>query len=167
MTHEVEIITIPSRTVAVTRFHVGEAELGTIGERMGQSFHRVIAHLARLGVTPGGPAIARYEPAGEGFDVAAGFVVEADFAPAGDDDVDLLVLPGGEVAHTTHIGAYERLPEAYEALRAEITRRGLAFPERGPMWEEYWTGPETAPEETRTEVYWPVDSGATSPGGER
>jgi AraC family transcriptional regulator len=61
----------------------------------------------------------------------------------------------GEVACTTHIGPYEGLPQAYEAIEAWMKQRrreaaGLT------IWEEYLTGPETQPEQTRTDIYWPL-----------
>jgi effector-binding domain-containing protein len=55
-----------------------------------------------------------------------------------------------------HVGAYTELPSAYQDLQAEVTRRGRALDEGSPMWEEYWSGPETPDDQTRTEVFWPV-----------
>ena len=82
MPHTTEIVTTPSRAVAVIRFHVRSAELPMIGERMGQAFGTVVAELRKDAITPSGPAIASYERAGDGFEVAAGFPVPATFTPA-------------------------------------------------------------------------------------
>jgi effector-binding domain-containing protein len=75
----------------------------------------------------------------------------------GDGNVVPAELPEGEVVTTTHIGPYEGLPQAYEALQAWMRREGKE-PATNLMWEEYVTGPETPPPETRTIIYWPVRS---------
>ncbi len=154
MPYTTEITTVPSRTVAVTHFHVEMAELPELGEKMGAAFGAVMAHISRAGAIPRGPAVARYEPEDGGFDVAAGFPVTEAFEPG--DGVEPLVLPGGEVAHTTHLGPYEELPAAYEALRADVEAQGRSLDSAAPMWEEYWSGPDAPAEETRTEIFWPL-----------
>jgi effector-binding domain-containing protein len=155
MTQEIDVTTVPARTVAVYRFHVASGDLTAIGEKMGGAFGRVISALRAAGVVVVGPAIARYQRAEDGFDVAAGLPISEPIT-ALEDGVASLELPSTEVAHTTHIGAYEDLPKSYDALRAAVESRGRHLDEKSPMWEEYLTGPETPPELTRTEVYWPL-----------
>ena len=157
MGYAIEITKVPGRTVAVARFHVSAADLSMIGDRMGAAFSAVMANAGSAGVTPKGPAVACYEPAGDGFDVAAGFPVGEPFEATA--EVDRLDLPAAEVAHTTHVGAYRDLPAAYDALREGVQAQGRSLAEDGPMWEEYWSAPGTSEEETRTEVYWPVAAG--------
>lgn len=154
MAHEVDIRTVTSRTVAVTRFTVTHVELGQMAAKMGAAYGAVMAHLRRIGAVASGPAIAHYEHGPDGFTVAAGFPVGEGFTPG--DGVEALVLPAGDVAHTTHMGSYETLTSAYEDLRAAAADMGRPVDESAPMWDEYWTGPEAAPEETRTEVFWPL-----------
>ena len=154
MHHLVDITRTPASTAAVTRFHVAEDELETIGEHMGRAFGTVMAALGQAHVDTDGPALACYEPAGDGFDVAAGFRVAPDFAaPPGLERLDLEEV---EAAHTTHIGPYSELPTAYEDLHDQTAAAGRALARTGPMWEEYWSGPGTPDDQTRTEVYWPV-----------
>jgi effector-binding domain-containing protein len=152
MSDTIEITTVPNRLLAVTRLHVASGEVDAMGDHLAAAFGRVIAHLERVGARTEGPAVATYQRAGDGFDVAAGFPVEETFEPS--DDVDQLVLAAGEVGHVTHIGPYEDLPAAYDALRGRIETQGRTLDEIGPMWEEYWSAPETPPEQTRTEVFW-------------
>lgn len=154
MTHPVEIVQIPTRTLAVTRIRVAPEDQPTIGEKMGEAFATVAAGLGEAGITPAGPAYAYYERADGGFAVAAGFGVADPFtAPPG---LERMEVGGCEVAHTTHVGPYSDLPSAYEDLQAEAARLGRAVDPDSPMWEEYWSGPDTPDEKTRTEVYWPV-----------
>ena len=86
--------------------------------------------------------------------MASGFVVPGPFE--GEGEVVHLQLPETDVATTTHLGPYDSLGEAYDALRRQARTLGREVDEDGPMWEEYWTGPETPPEQTRTVVCWPV-----------
>jgi len=157
MQYTIDIDTVPHRTVAVTEFHVAATELDTIGERMSAAFGAVAGQLGRVGVTPGGPGIACYARGDDGFDVSAGFPVAEDFQPT--NGVRRLDLGECEVAHTTHLGSYDTLPEAYDALFAGAREQGRRLTDDEPMWEEYWSPPGTPPDRTRTEVFWPVARG--------
>ena len=86
----------------------------TSGSRFGAAFGKVSAYLASHGVQPDGPAIALYRRSGEGFEVEAGFYAPP-FLPPG-DGVSVVELPAGEAVVTVHIGPYETLSEAYEAI---------------------------------------------------
>lgn len=154
MSREVDVQVVPARPAAVVTFSVTEGEMGAMGERMGTAFQRVLEALASAGTSPTGPALAHYEPTPEGFEVAAGFWVAAPLPDLG-DDVTNLEVPETEVAHTTHVGPYDDLPSTYDALRVAVERTGRRLAD-GPMWEEYVTGPDMPPEQTRTEVYWPL-----------
>jgi effector-binding domain-containing protein len=154
MTHEVDILRTPPSAAAVIRFHVPHDDLETIGEQMEGAFATVMNQLAAVHVVPAGPAVAVYEPAGDGFDVATGFHVSPDFvAPTGLERLDLVAA---EVAHTTHVGPYSALREAYADLQTGAARAGRPVAWGAPMWEEYCSGPGTPDDETRTEIYWPV-----------
>lgn len=156
MPHDVQLVTTSPTTVAVIRFHVDHQELPTIGERMGHAFGTVMARLAEAHVSPDGPAIACYEPrGGDGFDVAAGFRVDPAFtAPPGLERLDLAEV---EAAHTTHLGPYSELSTAYEELQTTVEASGRSVARGAPTWEEYWSGPDTPEDQTRTDIYWPLD----------
>ena len=67
-------------------------------------------------------------------------------------------LPAGDVATTIHLGPYDRLPEAHDALHTWLSehRKNSA----GPQWEVYWTDPglEPDPSKWKTELMWPIAS---------
>ena len=159
MQHTVDITRTQASTAAVTRFHVAYSDMATIGEHMSHAFGTVMAALGRDAIHSDGPALAYYEPGEDGFDVAAGFRVASDVAtPPGLERLDIRET---EAAHTTHLGAYSGLSAAYDDLRAEVEHAGRRLAE-GPMWEEYWSGPETPEDQTRTEVYWPLSPSTES-----
>lgn len=139
------------RRLAVTAFDARPEELG---EQFGPAFSKVAEHCARQGVPVGAPAVACYETRGEGFHVSSGFVVDRP-VDAG-DGVETMQLPAVDTATTTHLGSYDRLVEAYGALREAARERGREVDEDAMMWEEYWTGPEAPVEQWRTVVHWPL-----------
>ncbi|MGN6743339.1 MAG: GyrI-like domain-containing protein, partial [Amnibacterium sp.] len=72
------------------------------------------------------------------------------------DGLTLLPLPTGQAAEEVHVGTYETLRTTYDAVFAEIARRGLVPADL--MWEEYLTDPSAGvpPEHWRTNVVVPV-----------
>jgi effector-binding domain-containing protein len=147
---EVQIVEQTGRLLAVTRF---PGDLERIGQRMADAFGTVAEHLEQAGVVVTGPAFAAYEMTGDGFTVAAGFPVTGGFA--GDATVVPLRLPAGTVITCVHVGPYEALSATYDRLRESARAHGRQVDE-SLMWEEYLTGPGTAPEEMLTRVSWPL-----------
>jgi effector-binding domain-containing protein len=153
MTHD-DAVTISHETgrrLAVVHY---EARAEDIGSKSAEAFRRVAVHLARVGVPITGPAVSVFEADEDAFSVTSGFVVESDVETG--EGVEPFRLPEVEVATTTHVGPYEELVKAYEALGRGAKARGRRVDDTGPMWEEYWSGPETPPAERRTVVYRPL-----------
>jgi effector-binding domain-containing protein len=153
MTYDVSMSTEKGRHLAVTRFDARPA-VDDMGQKSAAAFGTVAGYLARIGVPVAGPAVSVYEMEGDLFHVAAGFVVEGPFEPG--EGVEPLQMPEREVMTTTHVGPYDELGKAYDALKQAARAQGREVEETGLMWEEYWSGPEAPPEETRTVVFWPV-----------
>lgn len=149
--YDVEFAHETGRHLAVVRY---DARPEDIGRKAGEAFGAVAGYLARIGVAVTGPAVTCYDMGEDVFHVASGFVVEGPFEPGG--GVEPFQLPEGEVATTTHIGPYDQLGKAYDAVRESARAQGRDVEDAGMMWEEYWSGPEAPPEETRTVVFWPV-----------
>jgi effector-binding domain-containing protein len=151
MTYQIEMKSQPRRDLAVVKFRAPAAE---VAQRIGAAFSAVHKHLSQAGVRIQGPAVAYYEPGPHEFAVSAGFVVPS--AITGDGNVVPGQLPACEAAVTTHIGGYDSLPTAYEAIKSWMEAAGREPAEA--MWEEYWSEPSTPPEKTRTDVFWPAKS---------
>ena len=143
-THEV------GRHLAVTSFPFSHED---IGERVAAAFSAVAERLARRGIRITGPAVGVYEKDGDGFTVSAGFVVDG---PVADDEVvHGLALPAGDALTVVHVGPYDRLQEAYDALQDHASTHHLVL-DQHLMWEEYLSDPEVDPELEMTRVTWPV-----------
>lgn len=111
-------------------------------------------HLSERGARPVGPPFTRYLATGDTFDIEVGVPV----AEAGVSEGEILAgeLPGGFAAMTTHVGPYDALGEAHNALRQWVRweRRTMA----GPPWEVYVTDPAEVedPSLWRTDLYLPL-----------
>lgn len=156
VTYPVEITPVSQRTCAVLRFHIRLNEMYTMSARISHAFDVVSNHLVAIGATPTGPAVASYRQYPDGFDVYAGFPVAQDFEP--NDLVTTLQVGGCETAHTTHVGAYDKLADAYQAIRTGARVKGKRLSHRQPMWEEYWPESDSPKAGNRTEIFWPVES---------
>jgi effector-binding domain-containing protein len=75
---------------------------------------------------------------------------------ASSDGVRVAQSYAGKALKTTHVGAYENMPQTEEKLRAYIAAHGYA--QKGPMFSWYVDDPGTTPaEKVRTEIYAPID----------
>ncbi|MBT1001331.1 GyrI-like domain-containing protein [Paenarthrobacter sp. DKR-5] len=147
MSYEVELVELPEQSAAAVHGHV---EHNGIGPFLGQAFGEVMGAAEHQHLQVTGAPFGRYRQAGPGaWDVEAGFPVSAPPSPEG--RVEPLVLPGGSVARTLHVGDYGGVGAAYEAAAAWITEHGFA--PSGDPWECYLDGPEVA--NPRTEVFFP------------
>ena len=124
----------------------------------GPAFATVAGYLARCGAGPAGMPYARYRRQGEAtFEVEAGF--PSAIAVEGEGEVRPSSLPGGEVAATWHVGPYDTIAAAYDALDAYVTDHGWTA--TGPPWEVYHSDPtaEPDPAQWRTEIFQPFCRG--------
>ena len=152
MAYEMEVRTLQSQPVASIRVTTTPAE---IGSTLGQLLPEIWRHLEKLGVHPAGPPFARYHAHDAGqVDLEAGLPVPGPIA--GDERIAAGELPAGEVVTTWHVGPYDTLSRAYEAVEAWIKERGRE--PAGAPWEVYWTDPGEVPDpnEWKTELLWPV-----------
>lgn len=150
--YDIQEQVLEPQAVASVRSWIGMDE---ISEAIGRTLARVAEVLAAQGLGPSGPPFVYYhawtEEAGEieaGFPVPHGFVAQGEVV-AGE-------LPGGSVLVTTHVGPYEELEPAYNAIIAHAAHNGL---ELSPsMWESYPTSPAEEPGEGGpvTVIYWPL-----------
>jgi effector-binding domain-containing protein len=146
VSYEIRIETRPEQAAAVVHAVVAADELP---EFLGSAFAEVGAALARQSVFPAGPPFGRYQIVEGGFEVEAGFATTGEVAA--DGRVEPLVLPGGDIAETVHIGAYSDVAAAYTAVAGWLADSGRE--PAGAPWEMYLDPPDVA--EPRTVVCFP------------
>jgi effector-binding domain-containing protein len=160
MTGEADAFARAPFTLEIQDRHPAEAAVVTlhmtpdaISDEIGGAFGEVAGAMAEAGVGIAGPPFTRYLAFGELIDAEAGFPV---MRPAPDvGRVHPSMMPGGRTASMIHVGPYDALERTYGTLMAALAAKGLH--PAGPMWEIYWSDPETAdPATWRTEILVPV-----------
>ncbi len=151
MEYDVESRELSEQPTAVASTTLAVSE---IGPWLSSVYGKVAALLTSQGAGPAGPPFARYRMLGdERFEVEAGF--PASRSITGDDVVHASSLPGGPAACTVHVGPYDAMGPAYEALEAWIRDHG--YEPDGDPWEVYFSDPVSEPDPStwRTEIYAP------------
>ncbi len=140
-----------AQPTAVARATLPVAE---IGPWLGTAYGAVAGLLAARQAAPAGPPFARFHVLGDGrFEVEAGFPVSSPIEPGG--DVQPSELPGGQVAVTVHVGPYDQMEPAYQALASWVTDHGGEL--AGDAWEVFFSDPAAEPDPAtwRTEIVQP------------
>ena len=150
-TYEIHSRTERARPAAVM---TAALPVAGIGPWLARAYGTLVGVIAAQGAHPAGPPFARYHRLGSGeFTVEAGFPVST--AIGADGDVRPAELPGGPVAAMLHVGPYDEMAAAYEALASWVARHG-GEPSGAP-WEVYLTDPSREPDPAtwRTEIIQP------------
>ncbi|MEH1129872.1 GyrI-like domain-containing protein [Micromonospora sp. CPCC 206061] len=161
MTEEKQLDTQPVVSIRAT---IPVAELGpTVGERI----QTLSTFLRDRGVEPAGPPFVRYHTFGA-VETDMEFGVPVAGVVAGGGTVDTGELPGGPAVSTFHVGAHNKLGEAYGRIRAWLKEHGRE--PAGPAWEIYYWIDMSAPDPDdatqsagRTELVQPI-TWPTAPG---
>lgn len=147
MTYDITTTELPDQPAAVLR---GQVPHDGIAEFLGQAFGAVMSATGAAGVRVVGPPFARYRNDGQnGWEIEAGFPVEAPFSPTG--GVEPSTLPGGMAARLVHHGSYDTLAGAWKALEAWVIDNGYTF--TADPWEAYLDEPDVV--QPRTEIVMP------------
>jgi effector-binding domain-containing protein len=153
VSYEIATKELQSQLVVAIRATTTPDQLGPL---LGELLPEVWRYAEARGAHPAGPPFARYhtyEP--DRVDLEAGFPVLEPLP--GEGRVVAGHLPQGTAAATWHIGPYDTLHSAYEALEAWIGEQGRR--PAGAPWEVYWSDPGEEPDSSkwRTEVVWPIE----------
>ena len=148
MDYEIKVETVAEQPAAAV---VSEIPVAEVGKFIGEAFGLVMAALQEQHSFPAGPPFARYQMHGDTFEVTAGFPVAQPIQAAG--RVVPTTLQGGSVATTMHVGAYDKVAQAYNALMAWLPQHDMRAV--GDPMEIYLDGPEVA--EPRTIVRVPCE----------
>jgi effector-binding domain-containing protein len=153
MTYEVTVRNVDAQPVASVRVTIKPAE---IGDTLGGLLAQIRQYLQGQGIAPAGPPFSRsHTYSSEAVDLEAGYPVEQPVD--GEGRIAASQLPGGPVAATWHMGPYNKIQRAYDALGAWMAEQDRE--PSGAPWEVYWTGPGAEPDSAKwkTEIVWPID----------
>jgi effector-binding domain-containing protein len=148
---------LTERPTAVMRHRL---EVTEIPAWIGPAFARIQQAISAAGLWPDGPPFARYlkvPGTAAAFDVEAGFPLGSPMNDGTAIDVHPSRLPGGLAAMTVHVGPYDAMMPAYEAIEKWIAEAGGTAD--GPPWEIYLSEPWGDPSTWRTEVVQPYRVG--------
>ena len=129
----------------------------------GRAFGELYAHLGRHGVPPRGEPFMIYHAFGpDGIDAEVCLPVPT--VVPGTERVTYRERPAVTVAETLHVGPYDELGGAYQALTEWIADHGFAT--AGPVRERYLNepGPGVPPATYRTIVQIPIEPVAVPVG---
>lgn len=150
MHYDVRIEDRPEQPIASLR---KEIDQGAIGHWVDEALGAIFPTLGSAGLHPTGPMVCRYHTwADDRTDCEIGFPISGE-VPAG---LTASATPAGRAAVTLHVGPYDGLPNAYEAMSAWMEENGIE-PGRGP-YEVYIADMSTGTpaSELQTEVVWPL-----------
>lgn len=121
---------------------------------MGQVFGEIAQYIGRAGGQfAGAPFAAYYNMDMQDLDVEIGFPVAASLP--GEGRIQAGQIPGGYVATVLHVGPYDAIGPAYEALTKYIADHGYA--PSGIAYEFYLTDPNEEPKQPpQTLVMFPL-----------
>ncbi len=151
-TYEIEQILLERRPTATIRT---TTTLANIGAALQEIYGAIEEYLKELGVQPAGAPFARFYSVGpQEIDVEAGFPLASEVHSRW--RIRCSELPGGPAIATFHVGPYETMSAAYEALDewAREHERETA----GAPWEVYFSDPASVPDpaQWRTRVVQPL-----------
>jgi effector-binding domain-containing protein len=154
VTYDVRIEQLRPTLTAVVR---GEMPASQMPAWLREAYAAVFDCLSRAEVPPVAPPFARLTFLGDTVAIEAGVPVLAEVAGAG--RVQPSSLPEGPAAITTHIGRYEDIAQAVDAVIRWLAGHGLE--PAGPHWEVYYTDPNAEPDPSRwrTDVVIPYRAG--------
>jgi AraC family transcriptional regulator len=155
MSYEVSKRHLEPQPILAVRKRVKRTDIAAaIGAQLG----RIVQHVQRSGAVIAGQPFTRHLEWGPGI-VTIDIGLPVVGAVAGADDIRADELPGGPVATTTHMGAYDQLGAAHAALQIWIEDNHITA--GGAPWEVYVTDPgeHPDPKDWKTELFWPLAEG--------
>ena len=151
MDYQFELLDRPAQPALVVRTRTPASGLPQV---IGQAYGAIMQHASQLGFQPSGaPFVAYYNMDMEDLDLEIGFPFEQKLAGKG--NVLAGEIPGGKAAACLHVGPYDQLGAAYEALHKWMQANGHV--PTGVAYEFYLNDPQTTlPAELQTQVVFPL-----------
>ena len=151
MTYQCQLLDRQSQPTLAVRTRSSVQDLPQV---LGRAWGAIIQHAGRMGVQPSGPPFVAYHNMEmQDLDLEIGFP----FAQKLKGEGELLAgeIPGGKAAGCLHVGPYDQVGAAYEALQKWMEANG--YTPSGVVYEFYLKDPHsTPPAELQTEVVFPL-----------
>lgn len=152
MEYQCELKEQAAQPALSVRTHAAVQDLPAL---FGKAYGAIMQYLAELGEQPVGmPFAAYYDMNMQNMDVEIGFPVGRPLAGKG--EIQASEFPGGKLASVMHIGPYDQMGPAYDALTQWVKAQG--YEATGVAYELFYSEPETPPMEIRTEIMFPLKS---------
>jgi len=139
MSYKIKLMELPEQPALTMRTTTAVQNLP---EFFGKAYSGIMQYLGELGETPAGmPFGAYYNLDMQNLDVEAGFPVAK--ALPGEDEIKASQIPGGKFISTVHVGAYDSVEPAYDALTKWAKDNG--YEPSGVAYEYYLNDPTKDP----------------------
>lgn len=152
MDYQIEVIELAPQPIIVIE---KEVRAGQIGAALAQMLPRAYQFAVEKGAEITGMPFMRYlDMDGDLWRIDAGIPVAKEIA--GNDDLLVKSLPGGKAATTLHLGQYDQVGAAWDAIYAWAAEKGE--PQRWGGWDVYENDPDSVndPSELRTRLFYPL-----------
>ena len=116
------------------------------------SFPALYARISQAGVIPAGPPFVIYHNMAAPWDIDVCAPVATPLAPA--PGFDVKELRASRVVSLLHVGPFDKIGAAYEAVDSYIKAQSLT--PAGPPREIYLSPPGTPAERIQTVIEWPI-----------
>ncbi|NLG18555.1 MAG: GyrI-like domain-containing protein [Fibrobacter sp.] len=150
-----EIKSVKDQNALVVRLTTPAWELPKV---IGEVYGELMAYMGRKGIKDMGmPFVLYHNMDMNALDVEIGWQINE--KDSGEGRIKGRVVPGGKVVYALHTGPYSTMENTYKKVMAFIGEKGIKTAEW--MYEIYLNSPENTPEEElKTEIYFPIISGA-------
>lgn len=130
------------------------AALQQMPQVLGHAWGAIMRYAGRLGLAPAGPPFVGYHNMDmQDLDLEIGFPFPQSLS--GEGEIQSGELPGGRAAECLHVGPYDKIAAAYDALQKWLNDNALT--PTGIAYEFYLNDPQTTPpEKLETQVVFPL-----------
>ena len=130
------------------------ASVQMLPQVLGRAWGSIMQYASRKGIGPSGPPFVGYHNMDmQNLDLEIGFPFPE--RVSGEGDVHAGELPGGKAATYLHVGPYDKVAVAYEALQKWMEAN--SHTPSGVAYEFYLNDPQTTPPaELQTQVVFPL-----------
>ena len=152
MTYQCQLLDRPAQPALAIRTRTSVQNLPHV---LGPAWGAILQYAGRMGVQPSGPPFVAYHNMNmQDLDIEIGFPFAQELK--GEGAVLAGEIPGGKAAVCLHVGPYDQVGVAYEALRKWTEAH--AYTPSGVAYEFYLNDPRSTPAaELQTQVVFPLN----------